>query len=193
MMDNFLIYAFCIYFKDAYFKAMSQFQEYFGLTQGKDWKLTTNVSDFSKKDNDRIQAIKKHNVEESIKHLIDDRMFKDACIHLGRIYNIISNRFAKDPAEKIDYLSKTHEVCKSSKLLISVSSVRTKTKPHLIVLLRFHKNIGRPVESDIGQRLFRMWPTQDCHLVLRKLLRDFQERKRSGKLWQGIGGVGQMQ
>lgn len=41
-------------------------------------------------------------------------MFKDGCIHLGRVYKIISEKFASDQNEKIEYLSKAYDVCKAS-------------------------------------------------------------------------------
>lgn len=101
---------------NSYQKAVSQFQSYFDLTQGKDWKVKHHFSEFSKPDRDRILAIKRSNVEEGVQHFLDDRMFKDACIHLGRLYKIISDRFATDHEEKIEYLSKAYDVCKSSSI-----------------------------------------------------------------------------
>jgi hypothetical protein len=95
-------------------KSVDHFLQYYTLTQGKDWKVNYQFEDFSKIDRDRILAIKRNNVEEGIKNLLDDRMFKDACIHLGRLYKTISDRFAKDHDEKIEYLTKAYEVCKSS-------------------------------------------------------------------------------
>lgn len=102
--------------QNSYFKAVEQFQNYFDLTKGQNWKQQPNFSDFTKKQVDRIQAIKRNNIEENVKHLLSDNMFKDSCIHLGRLYKIIANRFAKDKEEKIEYLAKAYEVCKSSSI-----------------------------------------------------------------------------
>lgn len=95
-------------------KSLDHFLQYCALTEGKDWEVNYQFEDFSKIDRDRILAIKRSNVEEGVKHLMNDKMFKDACIHLGRLYKAISDRFAKDHDEKIDYLTKAYEVCKSS-------------------------------------------------------------------------------
>ncbi len=93
---------------------MEQFQNYFNLTRGKDWKLNTNLESFNKNENEKIQSIKKQNIEKNIRPLIEEKMFKDACVHLGRVYNIIANKFARNQEEKIEYLSKAYEVCKAS-------------------------------------------------------------------------------
>lgn len=94
---------------------MDHFQEYYALTRNKDWPATHNLDDFSKKDMDKISSIKKANIQENIRNLADEKMFTDACIHLQRIYKIISNKYAKTQEEKIEYLTKAYEVCKSSK------------------------------------------------------------------------------
>lgn len=99
----------------AHYQAMDQFQEYFNLTKDKEWQLIQNFEDLSKKDIDKVNVIKKTNIQENIRSLADDRMFTDACIHLQRIYKIISNKYSKTQETKIEYLVKAYEVCKFSK------------------------------------------------------------------------------
>jgi len=84
------------------------------LTSGKDWKIKLQLEDFNKSDKDRIRAIKSVDVEPGIKELLGERMFKDACIHLSRIYRIIANRFAESEENRLEYLTKAFEVCKTS-------------------------------------------------------------------------------
>ncbi len=96
---------------------MNNFQQYYELTKGTDWTKKSDYEDLNNNDVQTLEKIKKANVEDYLKKIDDQRMFIDACVHLQRIQRIIANRFAKDPEEKILYLSKAYEVCKSSKSL----------------------------------------------------------------------------
>ena len=96
---------------------MNNFQQYYELTKGTDWTKKSDFEDLNNNDVQTLEKIKKANVEDYLKKIDDQRMFIDACVHLQRIQRIIANRFAKDPEEKILYLSKAYEVCKSSKSL----------------------------------------------------------------------------
>jgi len=93
---------------------MEHFQEYYNLTKGHDWQLVQHFDDLNKKDIDKINMTKKANIQENIRSLADDKMFTDACIHLQRIYKIISSKYCGTQEAKIDYLTKAYEVCKSS-------------------------------------------------------------------------------
>jgi hypothetical protein len=95
---------------------MEHFQEYYNLTKGKDWQLQQQFEDLTKKNIDKINMIKKVNIQENIRSLADDKLFTDACIHLQRIYKIISSKYCGTQEAKIDYLTKAYEVCKNSKL-----------------------------------------------------------------------------
>ena len=106
---------------------MDHFENYHSLTTGKEWRCLNYFEDLNKKEADRINLIKKANIEENIRQSIDDRMFTDACIHLQRIYRIISNKFAKNQEEKIDYLIKSSQVCKSSKNSFFLCFIKIKT------------------------------------------------------------------
>lgn len=74
--------------------------------------------DFNKSDKEKIKSIKSSNVDPGLKVLLYDKMFKDACIHLSRIYRIIANRFVETDDDRLEYLTKSYEVSKSSKQFI---------------------------------------------------------------------------
>ena len=95
---------------------MNHFQEYYDLTKGTDWTKKNNFEDLSNSDVQMLEKLKNSNVEDYLKKLDDQRMFVDACIHLQRIQRIMATRFSKDVDEKIMYLSKAYQVCKSSKM-----------------------------------------------------------------------------
>ena len=94
---------------------MNHFQEYYELTKGTDWTKKNDFEDLVNSEVQVLEKIKRLNVEDYLKKIEDQRMFIDACIHLQRIQRIIANKFSKDPEEKILYLSKAYQVCKSSK------------------------------------------------------------------------------
>ncbi len=98
----------------AYQEAAEHFLRFYELTKGTDWKMKHQFEDFNKSDKDRIRAIKSVHVEPGMKGLLGDRMFKDACIHLSRIFRVIADKFAESEEQKIEYLTKACEVCQSS-------------------------------------------------------------------------------
>ena len=100
---------------------MDHFEEYYNLTKGTDWIKKNSFEDLNKAELLRLENIKNENVEDYLRTLEDERMFIDACIHLQRIYRVISNRYAKDLEEKIQFLSKSYQVCKSSKFNVTFS------------------------------------------------------------------------
>lgn len=85
------------------------------MTKGKDWDLQTHFEDLSVKDVENIKKIKKMFYEDNLKSMNIDIMYIDACINLQRIYRIVANKYAKNIDEKIMYLTKSQDVCKSSK------------------------------------------------------------------------------
>lgn len=93
---------------------MNHFQEYYNLTKGNDWSLSSHFDDLSSEDVEKLHKIRNFKVEDNLKNMDLSSMFIDACIHLQRIFRAISTKFTKDPEEKIAYLTKAYDVCKSS-------------------------------------------------------------------------------
>lgn len=100
--------------KDAYFQSLEHFEKYYDLTNGQDWTKKNDFPDLNNNETQQLEKIKTTSVESYLLKLEDQRMFIDACIHLQRIQRIIANRFSKDPEEKIMFLSKAYQVCKTS-------------------------------------------------------------------------------
>ncbi len=98
----------------AHMQALEHFENYYDLTKGNNWKFIQHFEDLNRKEIDKINMIKKTNIQENIRNLADDKLFTDACIHLQRIYKIMSNKYAKTQDKKIEYLTKAYEICKSS-------------------------------------------------------------------------------
>ena len=109
--------------KESYFKAMEHFEAYYEMSKGQDWLVQTSFEDLGKSNRSKFTNIRSEKVEPHLKSLVENgtTMFMDACIHLQRIYRIMSNRYAKDIDERIDYLKKAFDVCKESKRIRYIS------------------------------------------------------------------------
>ena len=86
------------------------------MSRGKDWRRKTEYHDFNEDEIEKINEIKSSQVDAELKRKMDDKMFTDACVHLQRLFKIMANRYSKDIEEKIEYLTKAYDVCKSSEL-----------------------------------------------------------------------------
>lgn len=93
---------------------MEHFQECYNLSKGKDWFLLNKSKDFTKSEIEKLNKIRYQYAEENLKNLESPTIFVDVCIHLQRIYRIIADRYSVNALEKIETLSKAHEVCKNS-------------------------------------------------------------------------------
>lgn len=94
---------------------MYHFEQYYNLTKSTDWHTRQKFEDFTRDDLERLENIRRQDVETEFKEFYNSEMFTQACLHLQRIYKTVSNRYANEQEEKIEYLTKTYEVCKSSK------------------------------------------------------------------------------
>jgi hypothetical protein len=96
---------------------MEHFQEYYNLTKDTNYVKTNKFADLSPSDIEKLKQKNKINIEDFLKNIEDDKLFTEACIHLQRTYKIIADKYAKNIDEKISYLSKAYDVCKSSKFI----------------------------------------------------------------------------
>ncbi len=96
---------------------MHQFQEYYNLTKDSSFTKSPRHEDLSYDDIQQLEKITKSTVEDFLRDIDDERLFVNACIHLQRIYKLISSKYSRNLDEKIEYLSKAYEVCKNSKNL----------------------------------------------------------------------------
>jgi hypothetical protein len=94
---------------------MYHFEQYYNLTKSTDWHTRQNFEDFTRDDIEKLESIRRQNIETEFKDFYNSQMFTQACLHLQRIYKTISNRYANEQEEKIEYLTKAYEVSKSSK------------------------------------------------------------------------------
>ena len=102
--------------KESYFASVRHFQEYYNLTNGTDYVKSMSLDDFTRDEADKLHKIKSASIETYLRQINDDddKLFTDACIHLQRLYKIMSKKYAANISEKIDYLSKVYDVCKNS-------------------------------------------------------------------------------
>lgn len=97
------------------------------MSKDRGWLVATSFDDLSKPDQAKLLAIRNENVEAHLRggaaageEQTDRSMFEDACVHLQRVYRIVANRYARDMAEKIDYLKKAFDICKESTRIINI-------------------------------------------------------------------------
>lgn len=102
--------------RNSYYLAMEHFQEYYNLTKDTNYTKNIKFEDLSHDDIAKLKQINKINIEDFLKNIDNDKLFIDACIHLQRIYKIIANKYATNIEEKISYLTKAYDVCKSSSI-----------------------------------------------------------------------------
>jgi tetratricopeptide (TPR) repeat protein len=95
---------------------MQHFENYYNLCNGQDWQLETRLADLSKNEIDKLNELKRSLIEPELLNIELNTMFEDSCMHLQRLYKLIANRYAKSHTEKLEYLTKVYEVCKSSSI-----------------------------------------------------------------------------
>jgi hypothetical protein len=90
---------------------MKHFESYYALCKNQDWieEKTNKTSDLpSELEYEKLGAhTSKHDYQ---------KLFTQACIHLQRVYKVISERYCNSSEEKIEYLIKGLDVCRESKL-----------------------------------------------------------------------------
>jgi hypothetical protein len=84
---------------------MTHFEHYYNLCKDQDW-IDDKTNKRYAKETDKKNDLDNYNHE--------DKLFTQSCIHLQRVYKIISERYCKDSSEKVEYLIKARDVCKES-------------------------------------------------------------------------------
>ena len=89
---------------------MTHFEHYYVLCKNQDWTVDKSNQCYLNEPN------KKSDLDHDLDNYNhEDKLFTQSCIHLQRVYKVISERYCLNSTEKIEYLIKALDVCKESK------------------------------------------------------------------------------